>query len=311
MAGVYVGTLHALPQVVALVRTGQWAPARPRDDPRTIRSRLGCASLATLVNMTWTCRILAQQGFLSKRQPFRFLDALAWLGLPMPRLSFLVSHWLPFHPSLCATFLEGLRIVGQSALLTSFLYLGTFWADLRANALPGQAGYYDEKGPRPGLLFWRNYVIPARAWKGALVQTALQFAYTTVFGWYATFLFQRTGTVWAPLVAHILCNFMGLPRLAPRSSTLAHIVDVAMHVVGISTFIVAELLLSLVNVLLGLLAKALAVALALTKVADLVLGLLSVLLGLLAEVRAVLLSLLTEVAGLVLGLVEGVLSRAP
>lgn len=154
----YVGMLHALPQLVALVRTGQWAPPRPRDDPRTIRSRLGCASLATLVNMMWTCKILAKQGFLSKRQPFRFLDALAWLGLPMPRLSFLMSHWLPFHPSLSATFLEGLRIVGRAALLTSFLYLGTFWADLRANALPGQAGYYDEKGPRPGLLFWRNYV---------------------------------------------------------------------------------------------------------------------------------------------------------
>lgn len=69
---------------------------------------------------------------------------------------------------------------------------------------------------------------------------ALQFAYTTVFGWYATFLFQRTGTVWAPLVAHILCNFMGLPRLGPRSSTLARIVDVAMHVVGISAFVVTR-----------------------------------------------------------------------
>jgi len=304
MAGVYVGTLHALPQLVALVRTRRWAPLRSRNHPRTIRKRLWCASLATIINVMWTCRVLAGQGLLSKRQPFRFLDALAWLGLPMPRLSFLVSHWLPFHPSFSATVLQGLRIIGNATLLTSLLYLGTFWADLHAHTLPGQANYYDETGTSPSLLYWRNYVIvraiansqgpvteelvfrscivatmsalcptmsrtkvmlvaplffgaahlhhfvesvrhqPWRAWTSALAQTsmysrltaALQFAYTTVFGWYATFLFQRTGTVWAPLAAHILCNFMGLPRLGPRDSTFARIVDVALHITGVVAF---------------------------------------------------------------------------
>ncbi|WFD20424.1 CAAX prenyl protease [Malassezia caprae] len=275
MAGVYVGTMHALPQLVSLVRTRRWAPVRSRDHPRTMCERLWCASLATLMNVVWTCRVLARQDLLSKQQPFRFLDALAWLGLPMPRLSFLVSHWLPFHPSLSATILQGLRIIGNATLLTSLLYLGTFWTDLHAHALPGQSGYYDESGPRPRLFFWRNYVIgPATeelVFRSCIVATmsalcptmsrtkvmlvapvffgaahlhhffdrltaALQFAYTTVFGWYATFLFQRTGTVWAPLAAHVLCNFMGLPRLGPRGSTFARIVDVALHIAGIAAF---------------------------------------------------------------------------
>ncbi|CCU98878.1 unnamed protein product [Malassezia sympodialis ATCC 42132] len=159
MAGVYVGSLHALPQLVALARTGRWAPLLPRDHPRTVWARLWCASVATLIDVIWTCRVLARHGLISTRQPFRCLDALAWLGLPTPRLSFLVSHWLPFHPSLSATLLQGLRIIGNATLLTSLLYLGTFWTDLQAQALPGQAGYYDETGPRPSLLYLRNYVI--------------------------------------------------------------------------------------------------------------------------------------------------------
>ncbi len=38
-----------------------------------------------------------------------------------------------------------------------------------------------------------------------------QFAYTTLFGMYAAFLFIRTGHVAAPCVAHAFCNVMGFP----------------------------------------------------------------------------------------------------
>ena len=46
----------------------------------------------------------------------------------------------------------------------------------------------------------------------SLLVSSVQFAYTCVFGWYANFLFLRTGTVLSPLVAHIYCNTMGLPN---------------------------------------------------------------------------------------------------
>lgn len=39
----------------------------------------------------------------------------------------------------------------------------------------------------------------------------LQFLYTTVFGWYASWLFISTGSTVAAVLVHSLCNVMGLP----------------------------------------------------------------------------------------------------
>ncbi|KAA6407135.1 MAG: prenyl ase Rce1 [Lasallia pustulata] len=47
----------------------------------------------------------------------------------------------------------------------------------------------------------------------ALVRSLVQFAYTTLFGWYATFVFVRTGSLPAVVLAHSFCNWCGLPRL--------------------------------------------------------------------------------------------------
>ncbi|KAL3754140.1 hypothetical protein ACJRO7_001398 [Eucalyptus globulus] len=55
----------------------------------------------------------------------------------------------------------------------------------------------------------------------------LQLGYTVVFGSYASFLFIRTGHLLAPLVAHIFCNFMGLPVLFSRRKGIATVAFVA------------------------------------------------------------------------------------
>lgn len=47
----------------------------------------------------------------------------------------------------------------------------------------------------------------------ALLRSIVQFGYTTVFGWYAAFLFLRTGNIWGVVVVHAFCNWMGLPRV--------------------------------------------------------------------------------------------------
>lgn len=44
--------------------------------------------------------------------------------------------------------------------------------------------------------------------------TLVQFAYTGLFGAYSSYLFMRTGTLLAPLSAHVFCNFMGLPDVS-------------------------------------------------------------------------------------------------
>ncbi|KAE8399414.1 hypothetical protein BDV37DRAFT_231510 [Aspergillus pseudonomiae] len=50
----------------------------------------------------------------------------------------------------------------------------------------------------------------------ALFRSVFQFGYTTIFGWYATFIYLRTGSLPAVILAHAFCNWCGLPRLWGR-----------------------------------------------------------------------------------------------
>lgn len=54
---------------------------------------------------------------------------------------------------------------------------------------------------------------PDTALTPALLRTVLQFGYTTVFGWFASFVYLRTGNLYAVFIVHTFCNYMGLPRL--------------------------------------------------------------------------------------------------
>lgn len=54
----------------------------------------------------------------------------------------------------------------------------------------------------------------ASALRFAVLQTSFQFTYTTLFGWYANFLFLRTGSILPPLLSHVFCNIMGFPNPA-------------------------------------------------------------------------------------------------
>lgn len=45
------------------------------------------------------------------------------------------------------------------------------------------------------------------------IGATVQAAYTSVFGFFTSYLFIQTGTIIAPIVAHAFCNFMQLPPL--------------------------------------------------------------------------------------------------
>lgn len=49
-----------------------------------------------------------------------------------------------------------------------------------------------------------------------LARSLFQFAYTTIFGWYAAFVYLRTGSLLAVIIIHAFCNYCGLPRLWGR-----------------------------------------------------------------------------------------------
>ncbi|KAK3295995.1 uncharacterized protein B0H64DRAFT_460868 [Chaetomium fimeti] len=60
--------------------------------------------------------------------------------------------------------------------------------------------------------------VPAAA---ALLRSAFQFAYTTLFGAYATFLYLRSGSLLAVCAVHAFCNCMGLPQIWGRVEPVA------------------------------------------------------------------------------------------
>lgn len=43
------------------------------------------------------------------------------------------------------------------------------------------------------------------------LQCAVQLVFTTLFGWYAAWLYVRFQSVWPPVCVHIFCNAMGVP----------------------------------------------------------------------------------------------------
>ena len=57
----------------------------------------------------------------------------------------------------------------------------------------------------------------------ALLRSLIQFTYTTLFGWFAAFVFVRTGSVHAIILAHSFCNWAGLPRVWGRIESSAFI----------------------------------------------------------------------------------------
>ncbi|XP_027069641.1 CAAX prenyl protease 2 [Coffea arabica] len=63
----------------------------------------------------------------------------------------------------------------------------------------------------------------------ASMAAGFQLGYTVIFGSYASFLFVRTGHLIAPLVAHIFCNYMGLPTTFSRR---AGMVSMAAFIAG-------------------------------------------------------------------------------
>ncbi|KAF2688645.1 Abi-domain-containing protein [Lentithecium fluviatile CBS 122367] len=50
----------------------------------------------------------------------------------------------------------------------------------------------------------------------AVARSLFQFTYTSLFGFFAAFVFLRTGNVFSAILAHSFCNWMGLPRFYGR-----------------------------------------------------------------------------------------------
>ncbi|KAI5826026.1 hypothetical protein K523DRAFT_281900 [Schizophyllum commune Tattone D] len=69
---------------------------------------------------------------------------------------------------------------------------------------------------------YNNLGKTSNAMKQALAQTAFQFTYTTLFGAYCVDIFLISGNILAPVSAHIVANFMGMPMLGYEKRMLPH-----------------------------------------------------------------------------------------
>ncbi|CAG8618628.1 18254_t:CDS:2 [Acaulospora morrowiae] len=61
---------------------------------------------------------------------------------------------------------------------------------------------------------WEYYVGNGRTFiaaKQGILNSAFQFAYTTIFGCFATFVFMRTGNFFPPFIIHSFGNYQGFP----------------------------------------------------------------------------------------------------
>mgnify|MGYP002001601529 FL=1 len=74
----------------------------------------------------------------------------------------------------------------------------------------------------------------------AVIETTVQFAYTSLFGAFASYAFCRTHRLSAPVAAHVLCNYLGLPEFAclrPGSVLYDYrLAFLALHIAGIALF---------------------------------------------------------------------------
>ncbi|CAG9326329.1 unnamed protein product [Blepharisma stoltei] len=78
-----------------------------------------------------------------------------------------------------------------------------------------------------------------------VMQAAMQAAYTTVFGFYVGYIFVATGSLYAVILVHAFCNFMGLPDVGfmneghygyayKRSISAAYIIGIVLFIVLLS-----------------------------------------------------------------------------
>jgi len=90
--------------------------------------------------------------------------------------------------------------------------------------------------------YWETYNRYGRtlaAAKHAAIATVLQLSYTTLFGFLASYLFLRTGSILVPITAHVWCNVMGLPEIGYelRRFPKYRIVIIAIYLTGIIGFV--------------------------------------------------------------------------
>lgn len=216
------------------------SPTLNRDAPSVIKARIQTVSLTVVVSVLSTFYILYVTA------EYSFATSLHFLGVyPLDPLS--------IGKSLLLTFILYLAPLYEHVYLEDELSPLSTVLDRMKLTLGSSQGYRNYvAGPVTEELVWRSTLIPLHLLAGVsatritfltplyfgiahihhfyefclthpgtpvvqgLLRSVFQLSYTTIFGWYASFIFLRTGNVYAACIIHTFCNYMGLPRLFGR-----------------------------------------------------------------------------------------------
>lgn len=223
-----------------------------RDSPSVIRARVRSVSLACIACVVVNISILAVYGNATPRDvlrlwglwPIYLVDIARLLGLvavlfvgplfksliaegewrdltPSTIKAELIDSWTGYRNIIVAPASEELvfrslvislyllakvspvRIVFTTPLIFGMAHLHHLSANLRTHTPPGH------KSP------------PLAIWLQCIAVSLFQFAYTSLFGFFAAFALLRTGNLYAVVLVHSFCNWMGVPQFWGRIGQFA------------------------------------------------------------------------------------------
>lgn len=215
-----------------------------RDSPTIIRARVRAAGLTIAASTIVTTYLLAIKGHATPQDvlrlyglyPIHLLDILkvltlalilytgplyetllvdgGWRSLtPQNFKAELYDSWTGYRNLLIAPIAEELVFRSASVPLFLLAKLPPSRIVLTIPLIFGLAHFhhiFDQLRHRTAPGKW---LPPLGVVVQLLVMMVFQFGYTSLFGFFTAFVLLRTGNIYAAIVAHSFCNFMGLPRV--------------------------------------------------------------------------------------------------
>ncbi|CAJ2505958.1 Uu.00g000880.m01.CDS01 [Anthostomella pinea] len=233
--------IYTLIYVVPFYLSSTTRPSRTlsRDAPSVIRARITSVSLTCVVCSNITVVILTWQGQATYGEAFHtmgywpvglpetgkcllltailfsgplyetLIDHRAWRDwLSMQPMKELFSEWTMLRNIIAGPLTEEVLFRSASVplmLVARTSVTRTIFLSPIIFGLAHVHHFYEFRLTHPQ--------VPAAA---GVVRSLVQFAYTSLFGAYATFLYLRSGSLLAIFAVHAFCNVMGLPRFWGR-----------------------------------------------------------------------------------------------
>ncbi|KAF1961066.1 CaaX prenyl protein-like proteinase Rce1 [Byssothecium circinans] len=215
------------------------SPQLTRDAPSSIRARIRAVTFSCVVSVILTVYILYQSGHVSPSEMLRLLGIWPVSLWDTARTMLLVAilfagplfeygivdgewrHWVKgsgLYESLCSWIGYRNYVVGPvseeliwRSLIIPLHVLARFSGMQIIFLTPLYFGI-----AHIHHLYEFHLTHPQTPLVLAILRSLFQFTYTSLFGFFAAFVFVRTGNVYTAILAHTFCNWMGLPRFYGR-----------------------------------------------------------------------------------------------